>query len=506
MVERTQTNGTNGTHVNCAQGDSATPPPATEILAKFVHNSQYEDMSEDVIAALKDLLLDFIGVASAAVDKAESTEPVYRAVTQIDATLGGSGGRHTVFRKGRKFSAQTAALLNAFLGHSLDFDDTFTDGSVHPGVTAITAGLVAAESLNLDAKSAVDVTGKAFLTAVATGYEIACRISRAIGQVAYARGFHNTSTTGIFGAVAVISKLRKLQPAVIEMAFGLAGSKAAGSMQYLENGSWNKRLHPGFAVRDALMCVALAENGVLGATKIFEGRFGFFHMYAISDSDRKIDYDRLLTDLGSEWIFIATQIKPFPACRMTHGLIEMVDRLRTSVLSKSGSSAPSASIPSQAIKEIRIEIPPYQVPVIAGKSQNNIHPRNVVDAQFSAYYQVALTWLHGARLGWVGYDYLNDAELHSLTDRTIITPGPSLLRFQQHVTLEFEDGSTLEDTIRPPTAPGQQVQAPEYHTKLIDKFLSLAEPAYGAKKAKRIREVVEDIENHHLSELMKELL
>lgn len=76
------------------------------------------------------------------------------------------------------------------------------------------------------------------MLAMALGYEITCRVGRELGFEAYHRGFHNTSTAGIFGAVAAIAALRRLPAETIDMAFGLAGSKAAGSMQYLDNGSW----------------------------------------------------------------------------------------------------------------------------------------------------------------------------------------------------------------------------------------------------------------------------
>ncbi len=131
---------------------------------------------------------------------------------------------------------------------------------------------------------------------------------------------HNTSTAGIFGAVAAIAVLKKLPSTTIGMAFGLAGSKAAGSMQYLENGSWNKRLHPGFAVHDAFVCVALAESGVIGATKALEGKLGFLQAYS-PKAEKNLGL--LTQNLGSEWTFLKSSLKPYPACRMTHGFIEM---------------------------------------------------------------------------------------------------------------------------------------------------------------------------------------
>lgn len=209
--------------------------------------------------------------------------------------------------------AQYAALLNAAFAHSLDFDDTYANGTLHAGVTAISAALTQAE-LSGSERSSED-----FMLAVCVRYEVTCRLGRELGMASYERGFHNTSTAGIFGAVAAIAVLRRLSSEVVEMAFGLAGSKAAGSMQYLDNGSWNKRLHAGFAVHDAYMCVGLAEAGVVGATNAIEGKMGFLQAYSPGEKD----LDRLVRGLGKEWCWLSSSLKPYPACRMTHCFIEI---------------------------------------------------------------------------------------------------------------------------------------------------------------------------------------
>ena len=92
--------------------------------------------------------------------------------------------------KGNGFLPQYASCLNAAYAHTLDFDDTFAAGALHPGVSVISAALAEAELLGAD--------GKTLLTGLAAGYEVVCRISRALGAGAYERGFHNTGTAGIF--------------------------------------------------------------------------------------------------------------------------------------------------------------------------------------------------------------------------------------------------------------------------------------------------------------------
>ncbi|KAH8689362.1 hypothetical protein BGW36DRAFT_307891 [Talaromyces proteolyticus] len=456
---------------DCLTQDSR---PTTSVIAEFVQNTKYADLDESVKMTVKNLILDYIGVACAAVDKAESTEPVYRAISCLQA----SDGRNTVFKKGQKFLPQYAALLNGFLAHSLDFDDTYAEGVLHAGVTAITAGLVASEVLG--------TRGDALIEAVAIGYEVTCRIGRALGHGAYSRGFHNTSTAGIFGAVATISKVKGLSTSLIEMAFGLAGSKPAGSMQYLENGSWNKRLHPGFAVHDAWLCVSLAESGVIGAEKIFEGKFGFFNAY----TPNKINYEELLDTLGSEWVFLKTIWKPFPACRMTHGLIEVVDEIRRKF---------SSSSSAKEVKHIHVRLPSYQYPIVGLPTPNKVHPLNIVDAQFSAYYQIALSWLHGGYIGWAGYDYLRDSSIHKLAECIHIMDDPGLDRLEQYITLEFTDGTVVTKHIKPKDDGGAGDSSRE---KIAAKYLGLAGPVFGEEAARKIQNIVYTLERYHVSELM----
>lgn len=208
-------------------------------------------------------------------------------------TVIGTGAPH--------FLPHYAGLLNATFAHSLDFDDTYAEGTLHAGVTSISAALAQAEATPENHP----VLPEDFMLAVSVAYEVTCRVGRELGYDAYSRGFHNTSIAGIFGAIAAIAVLKRLDAKTVETAFGLAGSKAAGSMQYLENGSWNKRLHPGFAVHDAFMCVALAEAGIVGAAKILEGKNGVFKAYTPKPH---VDLHRLVTGLGEEWCWLASSL------------------------------------------------------------------------------------------------------------------------------------------------------------------------------------------------------
>ncbi|KIW73087.1 hypothetical protein PV04_01232 [Phialophora macrospora] len=483
----TSSSSINGDALNGTHKPDRQIPPVTEILASFVadapsHVSEY--LTPQVRSRLKEYMLDYIGVTLAATQSCEST-PAFLAA--VKALGGHSAGQDacTVLGVGKAYTRQYAGLLNAALGHSLDFDDTYAKGTLHAGVTAIAAGLAQAEAQP-------QTQTELFLVAVAAGYEITCRLGALLGPEAYARGFHNTSTAGIFGAVATVAVLKRLPAAVVRNAFGLAGSKAAGSMQYLANGSWNKRLHPGFAVHDAFVCVALAEAGVLGAADIFEGSMGFLHAYTPREC-RGVDDLAWLTDgLGHRWEFLATSLKPFPACRMTHGFIEHACKLGVP-----GGHAASAG----DVGRITLSLSPANVLVVGARTPNKLHPGNMVDAQFSAYFTTANSFLYGDAGGVRCYEpeRLADAQIRELSDKIVCVADARITQFGSRISVEYADGTVREVDIPVPLG---EVGRPFGRELVERKFRGLAEPVVGQARATAIVSAVDEIERYSVVELL----
>jgi 2-methylcitrate dehydratase PrpD len=460
---------TNGAATN----DTSQEIPVTKLFAQFIANATPHMLNDALRTKVKEVVIDFIGVTAGAAKDAESTESIVKGVR----ALGGDRGSSTVFLHGKNFLPQYAALLNAAFGHSFDFDDTYAPGTLHAGVTAISAALAQAELLGDDS------TSDDFMIAVSVGYEVTCRLGRELGYEAYSQGMHNTATAGIFGAVAAISVLKRLSADVIEMAFGLAGSKAAGSMQYLENGSWNKRMHPGFAAHDAFACVALAEAGVIGATKSIEGKFGFLHAY----SPRQNKNMKLLTDhLGTDWAWLASSLKPYPACRMTHGFIEMAGKM--------------GEIKREGVEHITLTLNPQNYLLVGQTIPNKLHPRNSIDAQFSAYYQTANAWLYGSHTGWKAYSRLHDEALHALCDRISVEQDSECRNFECRIHVRWRDGKEMEKVLVEPLG---EVAHPFTRDKVDEKFHSLADPVFGKKEAKTIIDMVDDIERYSVVELLR---
>lgn len=452
--------------------------PATKALALFVATCTTDQLTPTLRTKIKEVLIDYVGVVVGGLANADSTDSIYKAICVLQGP--DNTGPCTVIGKGpASMLPQYAGLLNSAFGHSLDFDDTFAEGTLHAGVTAISAAMSQAEVLG-DAAS-IDT----FMLAIAVGYEVTCRLGRELGMDAYHRGFHNTSTAGIFGAIAAIAVVKNLSAEVVEMAFGLAGSKAAGSMQYLDNGSWNKRLHPGFAVHDAFMCVSLAEAGVIGATRIIEGKYGFLQAYS-PKPDKSLP--RLVRGLGTEWIWLASSLKPYPACRMTHTLIELAGNVHA-----------SRKVVSADISEIELRIPHVNMLLVGDATPNKIHPSNHIDAQFSAYFQVANALLYGPITGIEAYKKLSDPEIVALCSKTIVIGDEQLDVFAGRLRIQWADGRIDATELQHPLG---EAQHPFTRSNVDQKFLSLTVPTFGPDRTQRILGTIDLLEQHTLVGLL----
>lgn len=467
-------------HTNGATNGDTAPLPATRLLASFVANASVNQLTTELRDKVKEVIIDYVGVVVGALDNAESTDAIYRAIVALQGK--GNAGKCTVLGKGEPHMLpQYAGLLNSAFGHSMDFDDTYAEGSLHAGVTAISAAMTEAEVLGEETNSEL------FMLAVAVSYEVTCRLGAAAGMAAYDRGFHNTSTAGVFGAVAAISVLRRLPPETVEMALGLAGSKAAGSMQYLDNGSWNKRLHPGFAVHDAFMCVGLAEAGVIGASRIIEGVNGFLNAYTPKPDP---DLHRLTSDLGKDWHWLESSLKPYPACRMTHGFIELCGNIH---------DRHGGKVVATDLKTITLTMSPFCNRLIGDPIPNKIHPENTIDGQFSAYFQVANTLVYGSNTGLQAYQRILDKDIHAICNRITVKTDSSMVGFAAKMQIEWANGE-VENLKQ--DYPLGEVQHPFTRDRVDAKFLGLASPVYGKEKARRIIETIDAMERHRVEDLL----
>jgi len=332
----------------------------TRTYAEYCHNLTYDAIPEEVIQYAKQLVMDIVGNSVGAATRARSSRPILAGVRAVD-----SGAGATALATGESMSPAYAAMVNGSLGHSLDYDDTHRAASIHPSVVTVPAAFAAGEMVN--------ASGRELLTGIVAGHEIACRLGKAINPSAhYDLGFHGTKTCGVFGSTAAAGTILGMDTQQLESAFGVNGSQTSGSLQFLEDGSWNKRIHPGLAAHEALTAVSLASEEFTGASKSIEGKYGFFHGYS------REPRPKLATEtLGEEFELLRTGLKPYPCCRYMHNaldlLVEMVD---------------ITNIRPGDVETITIEIPTPGKKLV--ESCPGDYPETYVDAQFSMPYGAAL--------------------------------------------------------------------------------------------------------------------
>lgn len=334
--------------------------------AEFCTDISLASVPEEVTTYAKRLVLDTVGIMIGAESRVESSPPIKNAITALDGN--GTGG--TVLATGEQLTPANAAFLNGAMAHSLDYDDTHRGASLHPGAPVIAAALAAAEQTN--------ATGNELLTGIIAGYEITTRLGMGVNAAShYSRGFHGTGTCGVFGGTAAAGIIHGLDTEEFENAFGVNGSQASGSLQFLANGAWNKRLHPGFSARNAITAVMLAQQGVRGAAAPIEGENGFFTGYT-DDPQPEL----ATKNLGVEYETLKTGIKPYPCCRYMHAALDLLL-----------SAYHEDRVDPTDVTSVTINLPSPGISLV--ESPADVYPSSFVDAQFSMRFGTALALTTG---------------------------------------------------------------------------------------------------------------
>src|ERR1700758_3976968 len=326
-----------------------------------------------------------------------------------------------------RLPAPQAALLNASMGHALDFDDTLdTGGSIHPGGSVLGAVLSINDSLG-------NVPGTELLLAMALGLDVSCRIALAS---TVDRGWHRTAVMGVFGAAAAAGKLLRLRPEQMLAGFGIAYSQAAGNRQCILDGALSKRLQAGQAASAGVFAAVLAQTGFTGARNIFNGRFGFFELYQPGGYDASV----LLRDLGTAFRGEALSYKPYPCGRPLHAAIDAALAARAQLKLER----------PDAIASGTIEADPAGHSDQFGRGPAKRRPTQVVEAQFAQPFLVATALVHG-KVGIAEVDGLGDASVLPLSDRIAGVARDQRPRGSLSITVQRTDGRSVTVEASDPT-------------------------------------------------------
>jgi 2-methylcitrate dehydratase PrpD len=373
----------------------------TQELARYCSGLKFNQLSGEVIDRVKYMFLDFIGVACRGTQE-DSSKSIFRFVKEVDR-----GHREgVIIGTKERASYLYAALANGVSSHAIEMDDVNNEASLHPGVVVFPAALATAEM--------VSANGKNFIGAVVLGYEVMIRLGKALGpEKHYRRGFHPTATCGTFGSSVVASKILRLKAEGITNAMGIAGSQAAGSMEYLAQGAWTKRFHPGWAAFSGMFATQLTLKGFRGPTSIIEGRNGFLHSYSDGAEESKV-----LEDIGSQFEILRTSMKPHACCRYMQPPIDGILKL-----------VRENDIQPEEVGKIRLGILRAGFPIIVEPKEIKYHPKSIVDAQFSMPFGAAVALLfRKAGLNEFHLSRIRSEEVKQMMERVECVEDPDLER------------------------------------------------------------------------------
>jgi 2-methylcitrate dehydratase PrpD len=278
-------------------------PGVTEGLARHVVATRWQDIPSQVRHQAKRSLMNFFAVTLAGC-RSGPVEIALRSLAEF------SGGRQvTVIGRAERLDALSAAFLNAACANVDDFCDTHTLTVIHP-TAPVAAGLLAYAELR-------QTSGPDLLLALILGNEVQARIGLAMSPSHYARGWHITSTCGVFGAAAGSGKLAALGERQMVWALGMAATQSAGLCECL--GTAAKSVSVGNAARNGLWSALLAEKGFEGPPEPLAGVQGFYHALAETP-----DLSFITDGWGERWEIMATSYKPYPCGFVIHPVLDCV--------------------------------------------------------------------------------------------------------------------------------------------------------------------------------------
>lgn len=381
------------------------------------------DVPEHVQAKAKQVFLDIIGIALAS-----STMDFGRAVTAVARELGGPSVSRVIGAP-HKVAAANAVLANGTLAHGLDYDDTLEEAIVHAGCCGVPAALAVGEELH--------ASGRQVLEAAVAGIEVMCKVGLVAPGKFHARAFHPTAVCAPFAAVATAGRLYGLDTAQLTNAFGICASQSAGIIEYLADGSWTKRLHPGWGIHGGVIAVRLARQGFSGPGSVFEGRHGLYAAFA-GDGDHRWKH---LLELGQTWEIPRLTFKPYPCGSISHPYMDCALRLR---------NEHSLGLDIDQIERIVCRTAEGVVHRLWEPLADKRRPQTGYGAKFSLPYSLAVILVRGkAGLAEFSDDAIHRTDVLNVAAKVGYEVDPTIdypRHFVGHVRIHFKDGRVLEES------------------------------------------------------------
>ena len=346
-----------------------------------------KDIPEKTQSTLKFLLKDICGIILSARNE--------NYVKSLVETYKGSGNLVSLGHSER-FDLFSSAIIAGTAAHGEDFDDTFEGNPMHVGATMIPAMLSAAQKFNLN--------GDQILKGLTIGSELICRLALVAPTAMHKQSFHPTAVCGTFGVAAGLSSVLDLTEKQMVSALGIAGSFTSGIIEYLAEGSWTKRVHPGWSANSGMNAALIAKSGFYGPRTVFEGEHGFFEAFALKEIER--DYSHLTDGLGKRWENQNLAFKPFACGTMAQPFVDCAIKIRKKIKNLNNISSITAKVGEGTVHRLWEPL----------KEKKN--PSTPYSAKFSVPYCVAVGFVRGdAGLNEFNEKSINDKEILNLASK-----------------------------------------------------------------------------------------
>lgn len=377
--------------VAAAQGRAAAAKPAgsqSQVLADYAVNLSLADVPDVVKQKAMLCIIDTIGAMVAAAPNRVGDIVTSHAVKRS------RGGPCMLFGRPETVDVEAAALANGTLGHVLELDDGHRPSDNHLGCVVVPGAFAAAEH--------VKASGADLLKAVIVGYDIMGRVGAAVCLPRLQTPFHGTGTTGGFGSAAAAGVLLGLSERQLAHALGIAGTGAAGTREVFVSGADCKSYQVGRATWNGVNAALLAEEGLEGPLKIFEGQYGF--VGAMTSQPRP---ELVTADLGKRFAVMDSAFKVHAVC----GLLFTAIDASVALLAEH-------KINPDAIDKIRVALPGW---VRTDAVFTRRRPDTVGTSRFSVPYAVAAAFAEGeVTPRQISERALHDPKIAALEDKVEI--------------------------------------------------------------------------------------
>jgi 2-methylcitrate dehydratase PrpD len=377
----------------------------TRQLAAYAAGSRFDALPETVRTEAARAFLNWIGCVLGGCRE----PPVERAA----AALAAGPPQATVIGHRQRTDIASAALLNCFSSSVLAFDDTHLATVTHP------TGPVAAALLALGETR--PVSGEEFVTALALGIEIECRMSNVL-LLPPARanvGLYVTGLTGPIGAAAALGHILDFDERRMNWAIGLAATQASGFRA--THGSMTGLLVPALGARNGVAAALLAAEGFTCSENVLEADKGFIGTFS-----EGADLGRATDRLGERFELLANAYKPYPCGIVIHPALDACLEL-------------AGELPVDArVESVTVTVHPLTLALTDRRS-----PVDSLEAQISLYHWAAAALLRrSAGVAELQQDCIEDPAIAALRARVAAHGDPKLRRDEAIAEVTLADGAT----------------------------------------------------------------